>query len=87
MGVIGLYLTFKDGGEKNVLKMGGQRTRLLLLGGGACALCRGCCRGFTTGLLCFTFTFSLCCLKSPSKSVCDLCPFTLLPLLHVVHVW
>lgn len=32
MGVVGLYLTFKDGGEKNVLKMGGERTRLLLLG-------------------------------------------------------
>lgn len=29
--MVGLYLTFKDGGEKNVLKMGGERTRLLLL--------------------------------------------------------
>ena len=45
--MVGLYLTFKDGGEKNVLKMGGERTQLLLLVGGACALFSGCCHGFT----------------------------------------
>lgn len=63
-------------GEKRVLKRGGERTRLLLLGEGACALCGGCCHGFTC---CPPISRSP---QIPSTSVCDLCPSTLWPMLH-----
>lgn len=88
--VVGVYLTFKDGGKKSS-ENGRREDQAPLAGGeaggcleeeGAHACCSCCCCGVTRSSCCSTFSSPICCLKFPSRSVCDLRPFILPVLLR-----
>ena len=89
-GMVGVYLIFKEGGRKGP-ENGRREDQAPLEGGeaggcleekGAHACCSCCCCGVTRSSSCYTFSSPICCLKSPSRSVCDLRPFILPVLLH-----
>lgn len=88
--VVGVDLTFKDGGKKSS-ENGRREDQAPLAGGeaggcleeeGAYACCSCCCCGVTCSSFCSTFSSPICCLKFPSRSVCDLRPFILPVLLR-----